>query len=218
MAGKKKAYQIWGKVLEKESGKGVPNITVKAFDKDFRTDDALGSCVTDKNGRFIIKYSEKDFRDLVIFDRKPDLYLTLHDWLGTRIKSTKNRIRYNASEKEGFYIKLPRKVVSKIPQPKKKTVEEPKAKEAKKAKPKSTGRKKMKLKTQEKKKTPKTKKVGLLDIPGIGPARAKKLEKAGIADAKAFSRASEKRIKEALGNLDVKKLKRDCDKVLKKSK
>jgi predicted flap endonuclease-1-like 5' DNA nuclease len=220
MAGKKKTYRIWGKVLEKESGKGVPNITVEAYDKDLRYDDALGSSVTDKDGRFLIKYSEKDFRDLYVFDRKPDLYLTLYDWLGTRIKSTKDRIRYKASEKEGFYIKLPRNIVSKIPQPKKKETKKPEVKEPEKAKPKAKGRTKMKLKTQAPKKTqkPKAKAVGLLDIPGIGSARAKKLEKAGITTAKGVSRASEKRLKEALGNMDIKKLKSDCDKVLKKNK
>jgi predicted flap endonuclease-1-like 5' DNA nuclease len=208
MAGKKAKYQIWGKIIEKESGKGVPNITVKAYDKDLRYDDSLGESITDRNGRFVINYSEKDFRDLYVFDRKPDLYLTIFDWLGTRIKSTKNRIRYNAKPREGFYIKLPKSVVSKIPQPKKKTEEKPKK-----------APKKMKLKTKAlKKKQLKVKGIPLEDIPGIGPTRAKKLNKAGISDAKAFSKVSEKKLKEVLGNLDIKKMKRDCDKVIKKSK
>ncbi len=189
---------------------------MEAFDKDLRYDDALGKAVTDKDGRFLIKYSEKDFRDLYLFDRKPELYLNLYDWLGTKIKSTKDRIRYKASEKEGFYIKLPRSVVTKIPQPKKKEAEESKAKKRTKMKLKET--KKAKPKAKAAKKTTKPKTVGLLDIPGIGPARAKKLKKAGIKDAKAFSRASEKRLKEALGNMDIKKMKQDCDKVLKKNK
>lgn len=207
MAGKKTKYQIWGKVIEKESGKGIANITVKAYDKDLRYDDSLGESITDKNGRFVINYSEKDFRDLYIFDRKPDLYLTIFDWLGTRIKSTKNKIRYNAKPREGFYIKLPKTVVSKIPQPKKKIAEKPKA--AKKMKLKSTGTKKTKLKIKG---TP------LEEIPGVGPSRAKKLRKGGISDAKAFSKASEKKLKDILGNLDIKKMKKDCDKVIKKSK
>lgn len=209
MAGKKKIYQIWGKILEKESGRGVPNITVKAFDKDMRTDDYLGVGVTDKNGRFEIRYSEKDFRDFIVFDRKPDLYLTIYDWLGTRIKTTKDKIRYNAKPREGFYIKLPRSVVSRIPQPKKKEEEKPKKKAPKKMKIKSSGPKKKKLKVKG---------FPLEDIPGVGPTRAKKLRKGGISDAKAFSRASEKKLKDILGNLDVKKMKKDCDKVLKKSK
>ena len=179
MAGKKTKYQIWGKVIEKESGKGVANITVKAYDKDLRYDDSLGESITDKNGRFVINYSEKDFRDLYIFDRKPDLYLTIFDWLGTRIKSTKNKIRYNAKPREGFYIKLPKTVVSKIPQPKKKIAEKPKA--AKKMKLKSTGTKKTKLKIKG---TP------LEEIPGVGPSRAKKLRKGGILDSKAFSKVT----------------------------
>jgi predicted flap endonuclease-1-like 5' DNA nuclease len=216
MAGKKTIYKIWGKVLEKESGNGVPNITVEAYDKDLRYDDALGKDVTDKRGRFLIKYSEEDFRDLYIFDRKPDLYLTLYDWMGTRIKSTKDRIRYKASEKEGFYIKLPRNIVSKIPQPKKKEAEKPKTKKRTKMKLKETKKAKPKTNASKRKSKPRT--VELLDIPGIGPARAKKLKKAGITNARAFSRASEKRLKEALGNMDIKKLKKDCDKVLKKNK
>jgi predicted flap endonuclease-1-like 5' DNA nuclease len=199
MAAKKRKYQIWGRIIEKESGAGVPNITVKAYDKDLRYDDYLGITVTDNNGRFTINYSEKDFRDLYVFDRKPDLYLTIFDWLGTRIKTTKDKIRYNAKPREGFYIKLPRSTVSKIPQPEKKVLEKPKKK----------SRKKMKLKTKG---------VSLEEIPGIGPSRAKKLKKAGISDASAFSKASEKKLKETLGNLDFKKMKRDCAKILKKAK
>jgi predicted flap endonuclease-1-like 5' DNA nuclease len=196
MASKKK-YQIWGRIVEKESGTGVPNITVKAYDKDLRKDDYLGVTVTDKNGRFTINYSEKDFRDLIVFDRKPELYLTIYDWLGTKIKSTKDKIRYKAKQREGFYIKLPKSTVSRIPQPKKKVVEKPKKKASK----------KMKLKTKG---------IPLTEIPGIGPSRAKKLKKAGIADANAFSKASEKKLGEILGNLDIKKMKRDASKLLKK--
>lgn len=207
MASKNKSYSIWGKVLEKESGSGVPNITVKAYDKDLRYDDYLGVGVTDKNGRFVIRYNEKDFRDLYVFDRKPDLYLTIFDWLGTKIKTTKDKIRYNAKPREGFYIKLPKRVVSRIPQPEKKAAEKPKDK------------KKLKLKSKAPKKTKlKLKGIPLEDIPGVGPSRAKKLRKGGISDAKAFSSASEKKLKDILGNLDIKKMKRNCATVIKKNK
>jgi predicted flap endonuclease-1-like 5' DNA nuclease len=181
-------------VLEIESGRGIPNLTVKAFDKDLRYDDSLGVGITDANGRFVIEYNEKDFREL-IFDRKPDLYLTISDYLGTVIKSTKNRIRYGAGKKEGFYVRLPKKTVSKIPQPKKKE------------KPKKKGRKKLKLKIKG---------IPLEAIPGIGPSRAKKLRKCGVSDAQAFAKASEKKLKEILGNLDIKNMKRDCNKLIKK--
>ena len=36
------AFKIHGKVIEKETGKGIPNLKVKAFDKDLLFDDVLG--------------------------------------------------------------------------------------------------------------------------------------------------------------------------------
>ncbi len=193
---KKRAYRIWGKVLVKETDKGIPNVTVKAFDKDLRTDDSLGETVTDMNGNYNIEYSEKDFREL-FFDRKPDLYLTIHDNKGRVIKSTKDRIRYNATDKEGFFIRLPSKVASKIPQPKTFVPDKPKKKEPK----------KLKIKAKS---------IPLEEILGIGPSRAKKLKKGGISDAKAFSEASEAKLKEILGNITISKMKKDCNNVLKK--
>ncbi len=57
----KMAFKIHGKVIEKETGKGIPNLTVKAIDKDLFFDDLLGAVTTDEKGNFEIKYDKEDF-------------------------------------------------------------------------------------------------------------------------------------------------------------
>jgi hypothetical protein len=56
------AWVICGWVGDCKSGKGAAGLTVKAFDADWLTDDALGSDVTDAQGHFRIHYSRADFR------------------------------------------------------------------------------------------------------------------------------------------------------------
>jgi predicted flap endonuclease-1-like 5' DNA nuclease len=212
-ANKDKVFRIYGKVVEKQTGDGIPNLTVSAFDKDVFFDDSLGSVRTDKNGNFEIRYSSKDFKEL-LSGKRPNIYLTVADTRGKVIHSTKEWVRYKAREKEGFLIKIP---VRKQLKPKSKPAAKPKpaSKATPKAKPKT------KAKTEPKKKTTKkppakTKGAPLNKIPGIGPSREKKLKKEGISDAAAFSKASDAKLKKILGNVDVKKMKSDADKLLKK--
>jgi hypothetical protein len=56
------AWVICGWVGDCKSGQGAAGLTVRAFDADWLTDDALGSDVTDAQGHFRIHYSRADFR------------------------------------------------------------------------------------------------------------------------------------------------------------
>ena len=99
------AFKIHGKVIEKETGKGIPNLRVKAVDKDLFFDDLLGAVTTDENGNFVIKYDKEDFQEL-FFDKKPDIYLKIKNLYGEVIHSTKDKVRYEASETEEFIVKI----------------------------------------------------------------------------------------------------------------
>jgi carotenoid cleavage dioxygenase len=55
-------FKINGKVYEAESGNGIPNLIIEAFDKDVFKSDRLGRAKTDSNGTFEITYSQVDFQ------------------------------------------------------------------------------------------------------------------------------------------------------------
>jgi hypothetical protein len=77
--------KITGQVLEAESGRGVPGVIVRAFDKDRFFDDLLGEVMTDAGGEFQLMYDESKFREF--FDTAPDIFL---------LSYSKNRIREDA--------------------------------------------------------------------------------------------------------------------------
>lgn len=108
-------FIIKGIVREKESGIGVPNLLVRAFDKDLIFTDLLGNSITDSNGAFSIGYEGKDFKEL--FEKRPDIYFdifgsaTIEDpgRPGDKpIYTTKRYIRFNAGRREYFVIEIPR--------------------------------------------------------------------------------------------------------------
>lgn len=72
------AWTICGKVELCETGQPTGGVRVKAFDRDWLQDDALGEAITDGSGRFRIDYSAADFRPGTFIDIElfggPDLY------------------------------------------------------------------------------------------------------------------------------------------------
>jgi predicted flap endonuclease-1-like 5' DNA nuclease len=207
---KKKGFRIHGKVIVKETGIGIPDLRVKAFDKDILFDDPLGKVVTDRNGIFDIRYGKKEFKDLGI-GKRPNIYVTVAERSGKEIYSSKQWIRRKAKDEERFLIKIPKRSLRRVPRPVVKAAPKPVKKAEPKAKPKA-----------KPKKTGKKKKVGkgiaLEELPGIGPKRGDKLRAKGIKDVQAFAKADNEKLKKILGKTDIKKMKRECDKLLKKKK
>ena len=103
-------FRIYGKVVVRETGRGVANLIVEALDKDFFFDDRLGSVITGSDGAFEIIYDSEDFREL-FFDLKPDIYLRVRKADGTLILTTEDKVRYNAGKTEVFYIPVPKSVI-----------------------------------------------------------------------------------------------------------
>jgi len=72
-----------GVVIEVDSGRPLPGLIVRAYDKDLVFDDFLGSTTTNDAGNFLIRFSEDDFRDFA--ELSPDLYLRVHDPMTDRM-------------------------------------------------------------------------------------------------------------------------------------
>lgn len=85
-------------------------------------------------------------------------------------------------------------------------------------KPVKPHKKEEKKKKEEKDTDGETESVKLEDINGIGTARANNLRKAGIKDIEAFVKTDEGKLKRILGNVNVRKMKREAASLLKKKK
>ena len=98
-------FQVEGVVREKESGRPLPGLVVRAFDKDLFEDDYLGEDQTDEAGHFEIRFTDADFKDWV--ESRPDLYLcVMVKGFDAPIHGTE--IREDASHEETFDIDVPR--------------------------------------------------------------------------------------------------------------
>ncbi len=99
-------FKISGVIRELGSGRPLAELLVRAYDKDLIYDDLLGNAVTDNAGRFEMKYTGKDFKEL--FDNSPDIYLKIMDKDGSRvIYSNADSVRWDAGKDEFFEIEIP---------------------------------------------------------------------------------------------------------------
>jgi hypothetical protein len=102
-------FRISGRVYEQESGLGVEGLIIRAYDKDLLYDDLLGTIVTGDDGHFQLSYTESDFREL--FDRQPDVYLSIYAPPYQFLMDTKDAVRWNAGSDEKFEVSIPRRVL-----------------------------------------------------------------------------------------------------------
>ena len=109
MASSKGSSELWeisGTVEVRETRRPVEGLLVSAFDKDLAFDDHLGVAVTYSEGRFVIRFTEDQFQD--ILESEPDIYLRVFDASGKReVYATRDKVRYNASRKEKFKLSIP---------------------------------------------------------------------------------------------------------------
>ena len=99
-------FRVYGTVEEAETGRPLPHLVVRAFDRDLIADDRVGFTATDAEGRFEIRFGREAFRDLG--ETHPDLYLRIYEPTGIRqIHQTTDAIRWNASAREHYRIRIP---------------------------------------------------------------------------------------------------------------
>lgn len=99
-------FRVLGTVEEEETGRPLADLIVRAFDRDPVFDDKVGFATTDRDGRFEIRFTSRDFRDLG--ESRPDLYLRVFDRSGLReIHQTADAIRWNATPNERYRLRIP---------------------------------------------------------------------------------------------------------------
>ena len=97
---------VRGTLEEQETGRPLPELVVRAFDRDLISDDVLGATHTDADGRFEIRFGPEAFRDFL--EARPDVYLRIYDRDGARLlHDTRDAVRRNASHEESFAVRIP---------------------------------------------------------------------------------------------------------------
>ena len=100
------AFVVRGSVRERETGRPLPDLIVRAFDRDWIADDKVGYSSSNQDGEFEIRFGLEDFQDFI--EKRPDLYLRVYDREGTRLlHETTDAIRWNASHNERFDLLIP---------------------------------------------------------------------------------------------------------------
>lgn len=103
-------FKLTGRVYEAESGLGIANLVIEAFDKDLVKNDELGEAKTNSNGTFEITYTEADFKGkFEKFEGNSDLYIVVKPPDRSKILfTTEKNIRVNASANEHFDVAIPK--------------------------------------------------------------------------------------------------------------
>ena len=100
-------HRVWGVVVEAETGRPLEGLLVNALDKDVLMDDYLGQCETNADGKFEIRFTDADFKD--IGESKPDIYLTVFKAGSPEpIADTSCELREDASREEYFELEIPK--------------------------------------------------------------------------------------------------------------
>ena len=102
----RETFIVLGTIEEEETGRPLPNLVVRAYDRDLVFDDRVGFTTSDDDGRFEIRFHRKDFSD--VWESQPDLYLRVFDPSGTReLYQTRDAIRWRASRHETYRLRIP---------------------------------------------------------------------------------------------------------------
>lgn len=101
-----KVFVVSGAIHELETDRPLAGLIVRAYDRDWISDDKLGYTSTDDDGQFEIRFTAERFRDLV--EARPDLYLRVYDPSGVDLlHETSDAIRWNASQAEHYRVLIP---------------------------------------------------------------------------------------------------------------
>jgi Tc toxin complex TcA C-terminal TcB-binding domain/Neuraminidase-like domain/Salmonella virulence plasmid 28.1kDa A protein len=94
----KKTFTLKGTIVSKADKKPIEGLRVEAWDKDLLIDDLVGSAVTNKTGKFEIKFDSKYYSEIIV-DRRPDIFFKV--FKGDKlVADTANNVLWNISDPE----------------------------------------------------------------------------------------------------------------------
>lgn len=94
----KSEFVVAGRVLDAETGAGLPGLRVRVLERDRTGDDFLGEVLTDTLGYYRKEYDRKDFDNL--FERSPEVYIQVLDARGGVLYTSDQSFRHKAGKLE----------------------------------------------------------------------------------------------------------------------
>jgi hypothetical protein len=94
-----KRYIIAARVVDQDTGQGIPGLKIEAWDKDILFDDPLGKATTQMDGSFKIQIAADTIQGL-FKEKKPNLYFKVFDGKGQRIADTKEDVQRNYQQEK----------------------------------------------------------------------------------------------------------------------
>lgn len=70
-------FVVTGRIVDDATGVGLPNVKIKAFDRDRKFDDLLGTVQTDQDGFYRLEYTAEQFREGG--EDAPEVYIQVLD-------------------------------------------------------------------------------------------------------------------------------------------
>jgi len=102
-------YRVSGLVVD-AAKQPVSSVLVKAFDRDFFRDQALGSARTDDNGEYDIRFTHEHFTGpFATIERWPDIFLRVYTSDGELLVSTESSVVLNAARDTRIDVTLPQR-------------------------------------------------------------------------------------------------------------
>lgn len=93
-------FKIYGRIIDKKTGKGVPNLIVKPTSKELKPD-MINTATTDRNGDYEIIFTNlKTVQDFLT--TKPEIRLQIMTSVGKVIYTTEDTVQYTADGTKQF--------------------------------------------------------------------------------------------------------------------
>ncbi|MEW6417503.1 MAG: hypothetical protein AB1480_05200 [Nitrospirota bacterium] len=176
---------------------GIPGLSVCAEDEKGKPLRAFGCAETNASGYYAIPIDHNTIEKL----KRIDVYLT--------VGTTPDKVIHR--EKKPFTLKPNSQLIKNI------TLDRNTLRPTEQPMPPSPKKSREEEEKQPEREAKEKVKIDIVELKGIGPRIAEKLQRAGISDLEAFIKTDEVKLKEILGNVNVEKMKKEADALLKKA-
>jgi hypothetical protein len=100
------SFRVYGEVLDPATGLPAGGLVIKAFDSDLFRDQPLGEALTDREGRYEIRFGRDRFTGpLLRLEKHPDLFLRVYDPNGRMVASTEHAVVASAGPETRIDVK-----------------------------------------------------------------------------------------------------------------
>lgn len=97
-------FVVTGRIVDDETGLGLPNVTVKAFDRDRQYDDFLGTVMTDADGFYRLEYAPEQFQESG--ENAPEIYVQVVGETDTPLYQSPRSVEIKSAAVETINVRV----------------------------------------------------------------------------------------------------------------